>query len=117
MPGADHPVTTVRITSSRRTAGGEVPRPRFDLGVLPDELAALTFGHAAPHAELNPVVERVGKALGDDGALATYLGCSALRRATDEEFVRICGSTQSFGDPGEAAFRWGHGYLRHGDIL
>jgi hypothetical protein len=77
--------------------------------VLPDELAALTFGHAAPHPELNPVVERVGKALGDDSALATYQGRSVLRRATDEEFVGICGSTQGFGDPGEAAFRWRHG--------
>jgi len=77
--------------------------------MLPDELAALTFSHASPHPELAPVVERVGKALGDDGALATHHGRSVLRRPTDEEFVRICGSTQGFGDPSKAAFRWRHG--------
>ena len=77
--------------------------------MLPDEFPALTLGHAAPDAELNPVVERVGEALGDDGALATYQCRSILRRAADEEFVGISGSTQRFGDPGEATFRWRHG--------
>ena len=52
--------------------------------MLPDELAALTLGHAAQDAELDPVVERIGKALRDDGALATYHSGSILRRATDE---------------------------------
>ena len=52
--------------------------------MLPDELAALTLGHAAPDAELDPVVERIGKALRDDGALATYHSGSILRRAMDE---------------------------------
>ncbi len=77
--------------------------------MLPDELAALTLGHAAPDAELDPVVERIGKALGDDGALATYHSGSVLCRPTDEEFVGIGGSTQSFRDPCDAAFRWRHG--------
>jgi hypothetical protein len=77
--------------------------------MLPDELAALTLGHAAPDAELDPVVERIGKALGDDGALATYHSGSILRRATDEEFVGISGSTQGFRNPSEAAFRCRHG--------
>ena len=77
--------------------------------MLPDEFPALTLGHAAPDAELNPVVERIGEALGDDGALATYQCRSILRRAAHEEFVGISGSTQRFGDPGEATFRWRHG--------
>jgi len=77
--------------------------------MLPDELAALPLGRAAPDTELDPVVERIGKALGDDGALATYQSGSILCRATDEEFVGIGGSTQSFGDPRDATFRWRHG--------
>ena len=64
--------------------------------MLPDELSALTLGHAAPDPELNPVVERVGEALGDDGALATYQCRSVLRRAADEEFVGISGSAPGF---------------------
>jgi hypothetical protein len=49
--------------------------------MLPDEFPALTLGHPAPDAELNPVVERIGEALGDDGALTTYQRGSILRRA------------------------------------
>ena len=77
--------------------------------MLPDELPALTLGHPAPDAELDPVVERLGKALGDDGAVATDHSRSILRRATGEEFVGVSGSAQSFRDPGNATFRWRHG--------
>ena len=38
--------------------------------VLRKVLAALAFGHAAPDAELDPVVERVGGALLDDGTVS-----------------------------------------------
>jgi len=77
--------------------------------MLPDELPALKLGHAAPDPELDPVVECVGKALGDDSAVATDHSGSILRRATNEELVGISGSTQSFRDPGNATFRWRHG--------
>ena len=109
MPGVDDRARTVRNLSSRRAAAGEVVRPGRDLGVLLDELSSLTFGLAAPDPELDPVVERVGKAFGDDCAIATYQGRSVLRRTADEEFVRISGSTQGLRDPGEATFRWRHG--------
>lgn len=76
--------------------------------MLPDELAALTLGHAAPDPEFNAVVQRVRKALGDDGALATDQSRSILRRTADEEFVGISGSTEGFRNPSETTFRWRH---------
>ena len=55
--------------------------PGDDIRPAPQERAPLTFGHAAPDAELDPVVERVGQALGADGAApADQLG-PVLRRA------------------------------------
>src|ERR1022692_4402245 len=63
--------------------------PGDDIGPPPQQRAPLTFGHAAPYAELDPVVECVGQALGADGAApADQLG-PVLRRALDEELVRV----------------------------
>ncbi len=76
--------------------------------MLLDELSSLTFGLAAPDPELDPVVERVGKAFGDDRAIATYLSRSVLRRTADKEFVGVSGSAQSFRYPGNTTFRWRH---------
>ena len=40
-------------------------RPGLHFGVLLQQGAALTFGHASPHTELHPIVQRVRTALGD----------------------------------------------------
>ncbi len=76
--------------------------------MLPDELPALALGHAAPNPELHPVVERVGKALGYDGALSTEQSGSFLGRAGDEKLVGIGGAAQGFGDPCETALTAPH---------
>ena len=61
----------------RREQGG----PGAHVGTATQERAALTLGHPAPDAELGPVVEGVGEALGDHrAALADHLG-GALRLA------------------------------------
>jgi hypothetical protein len=59
--------------------------------VLLEQRAPLSFGHAAPDAELDLVVECVGEAFGFDRAIAAHRGGFALRRAANEEFVGIGG--------------------------
>ena len=44
--------------------------PRHDVGPAPEQRAPLPLGHAAPHPELDPVVERVREALGPNRAAA-----------------------------------------------
>jgi hypothetical protein len=109
MPGVDRLVRTVRFVSLLLATAGEVLRPGLHLGMLPDELPALTFGHPAPDPELNPVVECVGQALGNDGTMPTYQSRSFLRRTSDEELVWIGGPTQRFRNPGNATFLRRHG--------
>jgi hypothetical protein len=52
--------------------------------MLLEERAALTFGHAAPYAELDAIVECVGTAFHDDGAVPADDGGFALGGAADE---------------------------------
>lgn len=52
--------------------------------MLLEKGAALTFGHAAPYAEFDAIVECVGSAFGDHGAVPADDGGFALRGAADE---------------------------------
>lgn len=70
--------------------------------MLLEQGPALTFGHPAPHAELDAVVERIGTAFGDDRTVATDHGGFPLRGAPHEQLVGIGRSTQSFRDPGDS---------------
>lgn len=62
---------------------------------------ALALGHAAPHAEFDPVVQGVGTALDDDRAVPTDDGSLPLGGAPHEQLVRVRGSAQRFGNPGD----------------
>ena len=73
--------------------GLEEVRPRFDFGMLLEESAPLPFGHAAPHAEFDAVVERIRAALHQDGAMATDRRGFPLRCTTNEQLVGIYFST------------------------
>lgn len=52
--------------------------------MLLEEGAALTLGHAAPHAEFDAIVECVGTAFHDDGAVPADDRGFALGGAADE---------------------------------
>src|SRR3954469_17339882 len=70
--------------------GLEQATPRLDVRATAQQCAALTLGHAAPHAELDPVVERVSEALGADHARHADGLRAILSRPLNEERVRIC---------------------------
>ena len=73
--------------------------PRRDVRAAAQQRAALTLGHPAPHAELDPVVEGVSEALGPDGAApADQLG-PVLRRPLNEELVRVRALARGAGSP------------------
>ncbi|GAA3162492.1 hypothetical protein GCM10020255_046310 [Rhodococcus baikonurensis] len=60
--------------------------PGVDVGVLLEQRTALTFGHSAPHTELDAIVERIGSALHEDRAVTADGGCLALRGATNKSW-------------------------------
>jgi hypothetical protein len=64
--------------------GGEELGPGNHLGVLLEQGATLAFGHAAPHAELDAVVEGVGAAFQDHRTMPADNGGFALRGASHE---------------------------------
>lgn len=68
---------------------GEELGPGDHLGVLLEQGATLAFGHAAPHAELDTVVEGIGAAFQDYRAVAANDRGFALGSPTYEEFVGI----------------------------
>ena len=68
-------------------------------GPAAEQRTPLTLGHAAPHAELDPVVERVGEALGPDGAAAADQLGPVLRRPLNEELVRVRSLARGAGGP------------------
>src|SRR6516165_10633892 len=77
--------------------------PRLDVRPAAQQSAALAFGHSAPDAELNSVVERVRKALGADRAApADELG-AVLGSTLDKQLVRVGplagGACGPVGDP------------------
>jgi hypothetical protein len=69
--------------------GGKELGPGNDLGVLLEQGAALAFGHAAPDAELDAVVQGVGAAFEDHRTVPANDGGFALGGAADEKFIRI----------------------------
>lgn len=71
--------------------------------MLLEQGPALPLGHAAPHAELDPVVECVGQTLEYDRAVPTDHRGFALRRTAYEEFIGIRTATDGFGNPGDSA--------------
>jgi hypothetical protein len=61
--------------------------------MLLEQRATLAFGHATPHPELHPVVQRVRAALSNHRAVATDHGRLALCRPPDKQLVGIGGPT------------------------
>ena len=82
--------------------GGEEVGPGNDLGVLLEQGTALAFGHAAPDAELDSVVERIGATFQDHRAVPADDGCFALRGPAHEQFVWIGLAAPGLGYPGDA---------------
>ena len=72
--------------------------------MLLEQGATLTLGHSAPDAELDPVVQSVGAALGDDRTVPTDDRGLALGGAANEELVGIGRSAQGFGHPRDPGF-------------
>ena len=89
------------------TLGGEEIGPGHHLGVLLEQGAALTLGHAAPHAEFDTVVESVRAAFQDDRAVPADHRGFALRGPPHEEFIGICLAASSLGNPGDAGLGLG----------
>ena len=61
--------------------------------MLLEQRAALSFGHATPDAELDPVVQGIGTALRDHRAVPTDHRGFALGGSADEQLIRISGAT------------------------
>ena len=73
-------------------AGGlEQGAPRRDVRTAAQQRPALTLGHAAPDAELDPVVQGVGQALGAHGAAHAHGLGPVLRCPLHEQRVRVAG--------------------------
>jgi hypothetical protein len=84
--------------------GGEEICPGNHFRVLLEQGAALAFGHTAPHAELDSVVERIGATFQDHRAVPADDGGFALRGPPHEQFVWIGLAAPGLGDPGDAGF-------------
>ena len=67
--------------------------------MLLEQRAALALGHAAPDAELDAVVERVGAALQDHRAVPADHRGLALRGPADEQLVGVGLATAGLGYP------------------
>ena len=75
--------------------------PRNHLGVLLEQGAALAFGHAAPDAEFDAVIQCVGSTFKDHRTVPADDGGLALRGAAYEEFIWIGLAASSLGHPGD----------------
>lgn len=82
--------------------GGEEICPGNHFGVLLEQGAALAFGHTAPDAELDSVVERIGATFQDHRAVPADDGCFALCGPAHEQLVRIGLAAPGLGYPGDA---------------
>ena len=82
--------------------GGEELGPGHHLGMLLEQGAALTLGHAAPHTELDAVVQGVGAALGDHRAVPADDRGLALGGAANEELIGIGRAAPGLGHPRDA---------------
>ena len=80
--------------------GAEEVGPGNDLGVLFEQCATLTFGHPTPDPELDAVVEGIGTAFQNHGAVPADDRGFALGGSADEQFVRVRLSTAGLSHPG-----------------
>src|SRR3989304_321165 len=76
--------------------------PGVDVGVLLEQCTALTFGHSAPHTELDTIVESICSALHEDRAVTADGGCLALCGATNKELVGIDLAASRLSYPGNS---------------
>jgi hypothetical protein len=67
--------------------------------MLLEQGATLAFGHAAPDAEFDAVVQGIGAAFEDHRAVPTDDGGLALGSATYEQLIGISLATASLGHP------------------
>ena len=81
--------------------GGKEVGPRNHLGVLLEQGAALAFGHAAPDAEFDAVIQGVGATFEDHWTMPADDGGFALGCAANEEFIGIGLAASSLGYPGD----------------
>ncbi|GAA4742099.1 hypothetical protein GCM10023217_08060 [Gordonia alkaliphila] len=72
--------------------------------MLTQQCATLTLGHAAPHAELDAIVERIRTALELNRAVPTDGRGLSLRRTPNEQVVRITSATAGLSDPRKTSF-------------
>ena len=79
---------------------GEKLGPGNHLGVLLEQSTALPFGHSAPDAEFDSVIESVGATLQDYRTVSTNHGGFALGGAPDKKFVWISLAAAGLGYPG-----------------
>jgi hypothetical protein len=79
--------------------GGKELGPGNDLGVLLEKGAALAFGHAAPDAEFDAVIQGVGATFENHGTVPADHGGLALGGAAYEEFIGIGLAASSLGHP------------------
>ena len=70
--------------------------------MLLEQSAALAFGHAAPDAEFDAVVEGVGATLENYRTVSTDHGGFALGGAADKKFVGISLAAAGLRYPGDA---------------
>src|SRR5699024_2831232 len=78
---------------------GEEVGPGAHLGMLLEQGPTLALGHAAPHTELDAVVQCVRPALEQDRAVTADRGRLALGGTADEELVGVDVSTAGLGHP------------------
>jgi len=76
--------------------------------VLLKQGAALTFGHPAPDAELDAVIQGIGTAFGDHRAVPANHSGFALCGTAHEKLVGIGRATQPLRDPGDPGFPGRH---------
>ena len=81
--------------------GGEEVCPGDHLGVLLEQGAALAFGHAAPDAEFDAVIQGVGATFENHRTVPADDGCFALSRAAYEEFIGIGLTATGLGYPSD----------------
>jgi hypothetical protein len=72
--------------------------------VLLEQGPALAFRHAAPHSELDLVIQCIRSALLHYRTVTADHGGLALGGTPDEQFVRVGGPAQCFRDPGNPFF-------------
>src|SRR5690625_4041486 len=96
---ADRPPLVDQLIDCVPVHFGQGLPPRFHARRSAQQRSPLPFRHASPDSELNPIVERIDEALQADGARETDLPRLALRRAPDEQFVRILPSARCLSRP------------------